>query len=76
MEFSHAYFVRDHPELLLNIKRKVPLSKQHETVAATTTTANTTVNLPVKDLSAVFDELRQLRERQKNMEMKMNAVIK
>uniref|UniRef100_A0A915DAI8 HSF-type DNA-binding domain-containing protein n=1 Tax=Ditylenchus dipsaci TaxID=166011 RepID=A0A915DAI8_9BILA len=81
LEFSHAYFVRDHPELLLNIKRKVPISKQaHDAVSAgaATTQANqtTTVNVPVKDLSAVFDELRQLRDRQKNMEIKMNDLVK
>ncbi|KAI1730673.1 HSF-type DNA-binding domain-containing protein [Ditylenchus destructor] len=72
LEFSHPYFVRDHPELLMNIKRKVSLAKQaHETSSTATT-----VNVPVKDLSSVFDELRQLRDRQKTMEMKMNGLVK
>ncbi|KAI1711074.1 HSF-type DNA-binding domain-containing protein [Ditylenchus destructor] len=72
LEFSHPYFVRDHPELLMNIKRKVSLAKQ----AHDTSTTATTVNVPVKDLSSVFDELRQLRDRQKTMEMKMNGLVK
>lgn len=68
LEFSHPYFVREHPELLANIKRKIPVSKQGNETGA--------VSVPAKDLSAVFEELRQLRERQKSMEFKMNKITK
>lgn len=68
LEFSHPYFVRDHPELLVNIKRKVP-SKQINNESST-------ITVPSKDLSSVFEELSQLRDRQKNMEYKMSEIVK
>lgn len=68
LEFSHPYFVRNHPELLNNIKRKVTVKHINN--------EGISVTLPGKDLSSVFDELRQLRERQRNMEFKMNEIVK
>ncbi|KAH7693525.1 HSF-type DNA-binding domain containing protein, partial [Aphelenchoides avenae] len=68
LEFSHPYFVRDHPEQLVNIKRKAPASRQHHD--------QNTVSIPAKDLNAVFEELRGLRERQKSMESKMGEIVK
>jgi hypothetical protein len=68
LEFSHPYFVRDHPEQLVNIKRKAPSTRQHSD--------QNTVSIPAKDLTAVLEELRQLRERQKNMEAKMSELVK
>ncbi|KAI6229020.1 Heat shock factor protein 1 [Aphelenchoides fujianensis] len=68
LEFSHPCFVRDHPELLVNIKRKAPTTRQQGT--------DGTVNVPSKDLSNVFEELHRLRERQKEMENKMNDLTR
>lgn len=67
LEFSHPYFVRDHPELLVNIKRK---SASHRPVDTTS------VSLASKDLSLVLDEIRQLREKQRAMETKMTHLVK
>jgi uncharacterized protein YigA (DUF484 family) len=68
LEFSHPCFVREHPELLINIKRKAPTSRQHAN--------DGTVTVASKDLSNVFDELKRLRERQKEMEAKMTDITK
>lgn len=68
LEFSHPYFVREHPELLVNIKRKAPAAKQH--------TTDGTVNVPAKDLTAVFEELRALRDKQKQMETRVSGLTK
>lgn len=68
LEFSHPCFVRDHPELLANIKRKAPVSRQQNNEG--------TVSVSAKDLSGVFEELRALRERQKDMESKMSELSK
>uniref|UniRef100_A0A914CBY9 HSF-type DNA-binding domain-containing protein n=1 Tax=Acrobeloides nanus TaxID=290746 RepID=A0A914CBY9_9BILA len=68
LEFSHPYFVRDHPELLVNIKRKAPTTRSHP--------ENSSVQIPTKDLSAVLEELRQLRDRQKHMENKIQDLVK
>lgn len=68
MEFSHPCFVRDHPELLVNIKRKAPTTRQH--------TNEGTISVTSKDLSGVFDELKRLRDRQKEMETKITDVTK
>ncbi|VDK45623.1 unnamed protein product [Anisakis simplex] len=67
LEFSHPYFVRDHPELLVNIKRK---STSHRPADPTA------VSLATKDLSLVLDEIRQLREKQRAMETKMTHLVK
>ena len=68
LEFSHPYFVRDHPELLVNIKRKAPTTRSHP--------ENSSVQIPTKDLTAVLEELRQLRDRQKHMENKIQDLVK
>lgn len=68
LEFSHPCFVREHPELLVNIKRKAPTSRQHNNEG--------TVSVSSKDLTGVFDELKRLRERQKDMETKMTDITK
>lgn len=67
LEFSHPYFVRDHPELLVNIKRK---SSSHRTSDVSS------LSLPAKDLSLILDEIRQLREKNRQMENKMNQMSK
>ena len=65
LEFSHPCFVRDHPELLTQIKRKTPTSRREDGVS----------NQPSKDLSAVLEEVQSLRDKQKTMENKMNELI-
>ncbi|KHN72771.1 Heat shock factor protein 1 [Toxocara canis] len=67
LEFSHPYFVRDHPELLVNIKRKSASHRPADPAA---------VSLASKDLSLVLDEIRQLREKQRAMETKMTHLVK
>lgn len=67
LEFSHPYFVRDHPELLVNIKRKSASHRPADQAA---------VSLATKDLSLVLDEIRQLREKQRAMETKMTHLVK
>ncbi len=68
LEFSHPSFVRDHPELLVNIKRKASANRQQNN--------DGTVSVSTKDLSGVFEELRNLRERQKEMETKIVDLTK
>ncbi|KAI6208279.1 Heat shock factor protein 1 [Aphelenchoides besseyi] len=65
LEFSHPSFVRDHPELLVNIKRKASTARQPTDAA---------VSVGSKDLSSVFDEIQRLRDRQKEMETKMSEL--
>jgi hypothetical protein len=55
--------------LLVNIKRKAPTGRQQQH-------SDNTVSVATKDLSAVFDELHRLRERQKDMETKMGDLLK
>lgn len=65
LEFSHPCFVREHPELLSQIKRKTPTSRKDDGVS----------HAPSKDLSSVLEEVRVLRERQKSMEDRMNDLV-
>jgi hypothetical protein len=65
LEFSHPCFVRDHPELLTQIKRKTPISRREDSVATHSS----------KDLTAVLEEVKSLREKQKSMEGKINELI-
>lgn len=67
LEFSHPYFVREHPELLVNIKRKSTSHRPPDT---------SSLSLPAKNLSLVLDEIRQLREKQRTMESKMANLVK
>jgi hypothetical protein len=70
LQFSHPYFVRDHPELLNNIRRKA--TTQGRVVPAD----SNAVSVQSKELSRVLDEVRQLRERQSSMEGKMSQLMK
>uniref|UniRef100_A0A0N5A8M8 HSF_DOMAIN domain-containing protein n=1 Tax=Syphacia muris TaxID=451379 RepID=A0A0N5A8M8_9BILA len=67
LEFSHPYFVRDHPELLVNIKRKSSTHKSPDVSA---------ISFPTKDLTLILEEIRQLREKNRQMENKMNQMAK
>ncbi|VDM52301.1 unnamed protein product [Angiostrongylus costaricensis] len=67
LEFSHPYFIRDHPEYLVNIKRK----------QSTRTIENSTNNGQAQaTLQLVMEELRQMREKQRNMDNKMHELVK
>uniref|UniRef100_A0A158P9U9 HSF_DOMAIN domain-containing protein n=1 Tax=Angiostrongylus cantonensis TaxID=6313 RepID=A0A158P9U9_ANGCA len=67
LEFSHPYFIRDHPEYLVNIKRK----------QSTRTIENSTNNGQAHaTLQLVMEELRQMREKQRNMDNKMHELVK
>lgn len=83
LEFIHPKFIRNHPELLIEIKRKNPPSKpstshqnNNNNVQGSHFNSSLAQQQPAKDLSVVFDELRHLRERQKTMEIKMNEIMK
>uniref|UniRef100_A0A7E4VYE5 HSF_DOMAIN domain-containing protein n=1 Tax=Panagrellus redivivus TaxID=6233 RepID=A0A7E4VYE5_PANRE len=58
LEFSHPCFVRDHPDLLSQIKRKTPTARRDDA-------SNNSQN---RDLSTILEEVRLLRDRQKTME--------
>ena len=85
-EFMHPYFRRDHPELLANIKRKVPnkpsasvLQQQLQAIAGTEGGGGGgggAVAVHTKDLTSIFNELETLKERQKSMEMRMEELTK
>ncbi|KAI3420193.1 heat-shock transcription factor-1 [Globodera pallida] len=97
LEFFHSFFRRDHPEMLINIHRKVQNSAKqqgqyHHPQQQLQVVANApdaiagaasmdmereeTVAMRAKDLTGIFDELRTLRERQKNMDMRMDELTK
>lgn len=66
LEFSHPYFIRDHPEFLVNIKRK-----------QSTRTIDSSNNVQAQaTLQLVMEELRQMREKQRNMDNKMHELVK
>ncbi|GMT28552.1 hypothetical protein PFISCL1PPCAC_19849 [Pristionchus fissidentatus] len=67
LEFSHPYFVRDHPELLINIKRKSSNRNDNNANAQVSQGSN---------FAAVTDELRNLRDKQREMDMKMGQLVK
>ncbi|WKX91171.1 hypothetical protein Q1695_009758 [Nippostrongylus brasiliensis] len=67
LEFSHPYFIRDHPEYLVNIKRKQSSRASENT--ANGVQAQATVQL-------VMEELRQLREKQRATDSKMHELVK
>uniref|UniRef100_A0A1I7XGW0 HSF_DOMAIN domain-containing protein n=1 Tax=Heterorhabditis bacteriophora TaxID=37862 RepID=A0A1I7XGW0_HETBA len=67
LEFSHPFFVRDHPELLINIKRKQSTRSSDNSGMSVQTQAN---------IQLVMDELRQMREKQRSMDSKMHELIK
>lgn len=66
LEFSHPNFIQQHPDLLVNIKRKTPGSRNNEN----------TMSMPAKELNLLLDEIRQLREKQRVMESKMAHLVK
>ena len=66
LEFSHPCFVRDHPELLVHIKRKTPTNKREDGSGNTSS----------KDFSPILEEIRNLRERQTGMEERMGELVK
>jgi hypothetical protein len=76
LEFSHPFFYRDHPELLVRIKRKPPLSKYNTAGNIPTQIEPEIAKVNTKELPSVFNELRQLKEKQKDMETRMNDLIK
>ena len=61
---------------MANIKRKQTITKQPHQSENIFNSEPDAVNIPTKDASVIFEEVRQLRERQKTMEMKMNELIK
>ncbi|CAD6186342.1 unnamed protein product [Caenorhabditis auriculariae] len=66
LEFSHPYFVQNHPELLGNIKRKQSGKGTEEKSSVQTQ----------QSLDMVLTEMRSLREKQRSMETKINEITK
>ncbi|VDN01513.1 unnamed protein product [Thelazia callipaeda] len=67
LEFSHPNFIQQHPDLLVNIKRKTPGSRNNE---------NNAVTVSSKEINYIVDEIRQLRDKQRTMENKMAHLVK
>ncbi|XGW22689.1 hypothetical protein V3C99_005137 [Haemonchus contortus] len=67
LEFSHPYFIRDHPEFLVNIKRKQ--SSRSAENSTNGVQAQATIQL-------VMEEMRQLREKQRTTDSKMHELVK
>ncbi|KAK6728528.1 hypothetical protein RB195_005892 [Necator americanus] len=67
LEFSHPYFIRDHPEFLVNIKRKQSSRSSENSVNGVQAQAN---------IQMVMEELRQMREKQRAMDNKMHDLVK
>ncbi|KAK5976752.1 Heat shock factor protein 2 [Trichostrongylus colubriformis] len=67
LEFSHPYFIRDHPEFLVNIKRK----------QSSRSTENSTNGVQAQaTIQLVMEEMRQLREKQRTTDSKMHELVK
>ncbi|KJH45343.1 HSF-type DNA-binding domain protein [Dictyocaulus viviparus] len=67
LEFSHPYFIRDHPEFLVNIKRKQSSRSMDNSSSSVQAHAS---------LQLVMEELRQMREKQRNTDNKMHELVK
>lgn len=82
IQFMHPFFVKDQPELLRNIKRKVRIQKRHkismtdndDNLQATVSKA-TNENSPRHDeLTKVLTDVKQLRGRQASVDSQLNAM--
>ncbi|KAI0225643.1 Heat shock factor protein 1 [Lamellibrachia satsuma] len=62
MQFSHPYFVRGKKNLLVRIKRKIPMPKLEEKKG------------PVSELTHVLTEVHALQGKQKNMNSKLESL--
>uniref|UniRef100_A0A1I8AMQ7 HSF_DOMAIN domain-containing protein n=1 Tax=Steinernema glaseri TaxID=37863 RepID=A0A1I8AMQ7_9BILA len=76
LEFSHPFFVRGRPDCLKLIKRKPSGKKESSNQgvgedAGNGTPAQPMVKVPAKDLNAVLQEVKQLREKQNKMSERM-----
>jgi hypothetical protein len=84
LEFAHPFFRRDHPHLLMNIKRKAPGGKN----SPTSNQHRFTQSIPMEvsadggagqnsfDMNEILEELGTLRERQHHMEIRMEELTK
>uniref|UniRef100_A0A914M6X1 HSF-type DNA-binding domain-containing protein n=2 Tax=Meloidogyne incognita group TaxID=654580 RepID=A0A914M6X1_MELIC len=84
LEFAHPYFRRDHPHLLMNIKRKAPGGKNSPTSNQHKYNNN---SIPMEvadggagqnsfDMNEILEELGTLRERQHHMEIRIEELTK
>ncbi|TKR59301.1 hypothetical protein L596_028992 [Steinernema carpocapsae] len=79
LEFSHPYFIRGKPEYLRFIKRKSSGKQKEqappeEVVNKGSTSGSAMVKVPARDLSAVLQEVRQLRDKQNKMNERMSIL--
>ncbi|KAK0429177.1 hypothetical protein QR680_011233 [Steinernema hermaphroditum] len=79
LEFSHPYFIRGKAEYLKFIKRKASGKKESGVGHAAEESGNgslsqTMVKVPAKDLNAVLQEVKQLREKQNRMSERMTLL--
>jgi hypothetical protein len=84
LEFAHPFFRRDHPHLLMNIKRKAPGGKN----SPTSNQHRFNQNIPMEisadggggqnsfDMNEILEELGSLRERQHHMEIRVEELTK
>ncbi|KAL7074036.1 hypothetical protein ACQ4LE_006281 [Meloidogyne hapla] len=84
LEFAHPFFRRDHPHLLMNIKRKAPGGKNSPTSNQHKCSHSTPVELSTDgeggqnsfDMNEILEELGTLRERQHHMEIRIEELTK
>ncbi|KAF7638677.1 HSF_DOMAIN domain-containing protein [Meloidogyne graminicola] len=88
LEFAHPFFRRDHPHLLMNIKRKAPGGKNSPT--SNQHRFNQTNAIPIEistdagggggqnsfDMKEILEEIGTLRERQHHMEIRIEELTK
>ncbi|XP_063929282.1 heat shock factor protein-like isoform X2 [Zophobas morio] len=80
IQFSHPFFLRDQPELLRNIKRKVCMSRRTKSICteidsqATTSKASNENANKHDELSKVLNDVKQLRGRQASVDSQLNAM--
>ncbi|KAG8240234.1 hypothetical protein J437_LFUL004694 [Ladona fulva] len=70
MEFAHTYFLRGHPYLLENIKRKIPTGG----VSSGSSSHSPTGNVKPEIVSRVLQDVRQMKGRQETLDSRFNAM--
>jgi heat shock transcription factor 1 len=80
IQFSHPFFLKDQPELLRNIKRKVcmtkrDMSRRNDVDSQATTSKSSNENSNKHDeLTKVLTDVKQLRGRQASVDSQLNAM--
>ncbi|XP_046389071.1 heat shock factor protein isoform X2 [Ischnura elegans] len=71
MEFAHKYFLRGHPYLLDNIKRKIPTGAVH---GSGSVSGGTNGSVKPEIASRVLLDVKQMKGRQESLDSRFNAL--